>query len=70
MWEANEEAAEWYRKRGFDVGVEVVDGYYRKLRPSGARVVRRRIGVGDWVGAELGWKGVAANKCEAVKKDH
>ena len=46
VWEANEEALEWYIRRGFEVG-EVVEGYYRKLRPSGARIVRRRISVGD-----------------------
>ena len=56
VWEANEEAIRWYIKRGFDVGEDVVEGYYRKLRPSGARVVRRRVGVGDWVGAVGGWK--------------
>lgn len=48
VWEANTEALEWYRRRGFDVDTgEVVKGYYSKLRPAGARVVRRRIGVGD-----------------------
>lgn len=48
VWEANTDALDWYRRRGFDVdGGEVVQGYYRKLRPAGARVVRRRIGVGD-----------------------
>lgn len=35
----------------------MVEGYYRKLRPSGARVVRRRIGVGDWLGVVGGWEG-------------
>ena len=57
VWEANEEALEWYVKRGFEVGEEVVEGYYRKLRPSGARVVRRKVGVGDWVGVAGGWEG-------------
>ena len=57
VWEANEEAIKWYIKRGFDVGEDVVEGYYRKLRPSGARVVRRRVGVGDWVGGVGGGKG-------------
>ena len=33
-----------------------MEGYYRRLRPSGARIVRRRIGVGDWVGVVGGWK--------------
>ena len=49
VWEANEEGVEWYIKRGFVVVGPVVEGYYRRLRPQGARVVRRRIGVGDWV---------------------
>jgi len=44
VWEANEEALEWYRKRGFVVGENVVHGYYRKLRPNGAKVVRWRKG--------------------------
>ena len=35
----------------------MVEGYYRKLRPSGARIVRRRISVGDWVGVAGGWEG-------------
>ena len=41
VWEANEEALEWYRKRGF-VEENVVHGYYKKLRPNGAKVVRWR----------------------------
>lgn len=53
VWEANTEALEWYRRRGFDVDTgEVVEGYYSKLRPAGARVVRRRIGVGDTIAAQ------------------
>ena len=56
VWEANEEALGWYVKRGFELRGDVVEGYYRKLRPSGARVVRRRVGVGDWVEAVGGWK--------------
>lgn len=51
VWEANEEALEWYGKRGFVVESEVVEGYYRKLRPSGAKVVRRWVGVGDYLKA-------------------
>ena len=66
VWEANEEALEWYIRRGFDVAEEVVEGYYRKLKPSGARVVRRRVGVGDWVGAVGGWKGDAEEEGEGV----
>jgi len=61
VWEANEEALEWYGKRGFVVELQVVEGYYRKLRPSGARVVRRRVGVGDYLKA----KGSAPNEVTA-----
>ncbi|KAJ5092609.1 GNAT family acetyltransferase [Penicillium alfredii] len=38
--EANEEALQWYASRGFCVEEGVVEGYYRKLKPSGAKVVR------------------------------
>lgn len=38
--EANEEGLEWYMARGFRVEEGVVEGYYRRLRPSGARIVR------------------------------
>jgi len=51
VWEANEEALGWYVKKGFTVENAVLEGYYRKLRPTGARVVRRRLGVGDWLRA-------------------
>lgn len=49
VWEANEEALTWYMRRGFAVEKELVEGYYRRLRPGGARVVRRRVGVGDYL---------------------
>lgn len=49
VWEANEEGLEWYQKRRFEVlGRE--DAYYRKLRPQGAWLVRKSIGVGDLLG--------------------
>ena len=47
VWEANEEGLEWYMKRGFTVEERVLDGYYRRLKPGGARVVRRMIGITD-----------------------
>lgn len=50
VWEANTEALEWYRKRGFEVG-ELELGYYRRLKPAGARVVRRLLGVRDHLAA-------------------
>ncbi|TGZ83427.1 hypothetical protein EX30DRAFT_155669 [Ascodesmis nigricans] len=43
VWVENGEALEWYRRRGFVVEEGVVEGYYRRLRPDGARVVRLRM---------------------------
>ncbi|KAI9654847.1 MAG: hypothetical protein M1829_000743 [Trizodia sp. TS-e1964] len=51
VWEMNYEALEWYAKRGFTVSSEVLPGYYRRLKPSGARLVKKKIGVAEWVGA-------------------
>jgi ribosomal protein S18 acetylase RimI-like enzyme len=49
VWEANEEGLEWYKKRNFEtLGKE--EGYYRKLRPQSAFLVRKWIGVGDLLG--------------------
>ena len=42
VWEVNDDGLEWYCKRGFEVGV-LVKGYYRKLRPDGARLVWRGV---------------------------
>ncbi|KAK7560509.1 hypothetical protein IWX49DRAFT_548381 [Phyllosticta citricarpa] len=51
VWERNEEGLAWYRARGFEVlGKE--DEYYRRLRPMGAWLVRRRIGVADLLGED------------------
>jgi hypothetical protein len=38
--EANDEALNWYRARGFTIQDGVVEGYYRRLKPSGAKIVR------------------------------
>ncbi|ORY12318.1 acyl-CoA N-acyltransferase [Clohesyomyces aquaticus] len=49
VWEANDDGLEWYEKRGFEtLGKE--EGYYRKLKPGGAVLVRKWIGVGDFLG--------------------
>ncbi|KJY01121.1 putative gnat family protein [Zymoseptoria brevis] len=49
VWEANAEGLEWYRKRGFrEVGRE--EDYYRKLNPSTAVVMQRKVSVMDFVG--------------------
>ncbi|SLM41148.1 GNAT domain [Lasallia pustulata] len=49
VWEANSEALEWYVRRGFAVEDALVEGYYRRLRPAGARVVRRVVGVEEYL---------------------
>ncbi|PLB49186.1 hypothetical protein P170DRAFT_436811 [Aspergillus steynii IBT 23096] len=38
--EANDEGLKWYVSRGFMVEEGVVENYYRKLKPSGARIVK------------------------------
>ncbi|KAE8147309.1 hypothetical protein BDV25DRAFT_160668 [Aspergillus avenaceus] len=38
--EANDEGLKWYIARGFQVEGEVVANYYRRLQPSGARIVK------------------------------
>lgn len=49
VWEASADARRWYAARGF-VEEAREDGYYRRLRPAGAVVVRRAVGVGNAVG--------------------
>ncbi|KAJ9220357.1 hypothetical protein DTO271D3_7545 [Paecilomyces variotii] len=43
--EANDEGLHWYVARGFKVEDGVVEGYYRRLNPTGARIVRLEL---DW----------------------
>ncbi|CAF9938455.1 MAG: hypothetical protein ALECFALPRED_007695 [Alectoria fallacina] len=69
VWEANEEALEWYIKRGFEVEGEMVEGYYTKLRPSGARIVRRVVGVVDWVDAGGGWERKREESRDGVERE-
>ena len=47
VWEANTDALEWYSRRGFSIESGVIEGYYRRLKPSGARIVRRRVTIAD-----------------------
>lgn len=46
VWEANEDGLEWYKKRGFEI-IGKEDAYYHKLKPQGAILVRKWIGVAD-----------------------
>ncbi|OJD35226.1 acyl-n-protein [Diplodia corticola] len=61
VWVANEDGLAWYRRRGFDVARRE-EGYYRRLRPSAAWVVWRRVGVGDWLVGGVGGVGAVAGK--------
>ncbi|KAI1613985.1 hypothetical protein EDD37DRAFT_474911 [Exophiala viscosa] len=42
VWEKNEDALDWYAKRGFK-RVMLVEQYYRRLKPSGAWIVRKEL---------------------------
>ena len=53
VWEANDDALEWYTRRGFTIEEGIVEGYYRRLKPSGARIVRKRLGVSDWLRVKM-----------------
>jgi N-alpha-acetyltransferase 50 len=48
VWEANEEAKAWYAKLGFQE-VKYESDYYRKLRPSGAWLLERRVLPSDFI---------------------
>lgn len=45
--EANDEALHWYESRGFEVLPGTVEGYYRRLKPGGARVVQLKLNWAD-----------------------
>lgn len=49
VWTENVEGLEWYEKMGFHKGDKPVEGYYQKLQPSTAWVLRRNISVLDIV---------------------
>jgi ribosomal protein S18 acetylase RimI-like enzyme len=51
MWEANEDAREWYGNHGFRE-VRFEEEYYRRLRPGGAWVLERSIGPQDLLGEQ------------------
>ncbi|KAH8654605.1 hypothetical protein BGZ60DRAFT_418866 [Tricladium varicosporioides] len=47
VWTENGEALEWYQKRGFRRDQYSITGYYRRLKPDGAWILRRRIAPSD-----------------------
>ncbi|OBT68439.1 hypothetical protein VE03_02863 [Pseudogymnoascus sp. 23342-1-I1] len=59
VWTENEEGLEWYKARGFEVEGGVVGGYYRRLSPDTAWVLRRRLGAGDYIKYGSGSAGTA-----------
>lgn len=51
VWEANDEGLAWYRKRSFRE-VRREEGYYRRLKPQGAVVMMKDVGVMDLMGVD------------------
>lgn len=47
VWTQNEEALEWYAKRGFTREDPILHGYYRRLKPDTAWLVRRPLQPSD-----------------------
>lgn len=47
VWTENREGLEWYAARGFKRDEQVIHGYYRRLRPDTAWIVRKKISMLD-----------------------
>lgn len=47
VWTENTEALEWYAARGFKKEEPAINGYYKRLKPESAWILRRRLSVGD-----------------------
>lgn len=60
--EANDEALHWYVSRGFKVEEGVVQNYYRRLNPHGARIVKLVL---QWSDRELGDACPSSNSWES-----
>ena len=56
VWESNEAALEWYVRRGFTIEDGLSEGYYRKLKPSGAWIVRRAIRLKGHLKKRMEWE--------------
>lgn len=48
VWESNEDALEWYQRRGFKQ-ILLIGQYYKRLKPAGAWIVRKDLGVLDHI---------------------
>jgi N-alpha-acetyltransferase 50 len=52
VWESNDEARLWYKRRGFEeIGFE--NDYYRRLKPSGAWILERPNCPSDFLGGRM-----------------
>jgi hypothetical protein len=47
VWTENTEALQWYAAQGFKKDEPVINGYYKRLRPDSAWILRRPLSVGD-----------------------
>ncbi|KAG0645277.1 hypothetical protein D0Z07_8827 [Hyphodiscus hymeniophilus] len=47
VWTENTDALEWYVARGFTKEEPVIPGYYRRLKPDSAWILRKRLSIGD-----------------------
>lgn len=47
VWTQNEEALHWYTARGFKKEEPIIHGYYRRLKPDTAWIMRRRLNPSD-----------------------
>lgn len=65
VWTSNEEALTWYSHRGFSIYENgVVGGYYRRLKPDTAYILRRELKVADHLAEVVG------EKLGEVKSNH
>jgi len=51
VWTENNEGLDWYLKHGFTKDEKILNGYYRRLKPDTAWVLRRRLNPSDFLGA-------------------
>lgn len=67
VWTENSEGLKWYVARGFKREENVVQGYYRQLKPDTAWILRRRIGPSDYLAHTSKAQGVLEEREEEIK---
>lgn len=65
--ETNDEGLKWYVARGFHVEDGIVKGYYRRLNPGGARIVRLDL---HWEDQEEGTQQLQASSADNAEPDN